>query len=118
MARAHPASAALLPPLAAGASVLEWSAARLLSDVALSVGADGLVQVAPAAEAPAARPVPPTGRAPETELALVFRHPEGLGRPHAFAEVLLATLVPNDNIWRICARRESMSDARHGRSLG
>ena len=87
----------LAPPPQAGAAVPDWSPGRLLANVALSVGEDGAVRIVPAADAPAARPVPATaamaGVGGGRDLALVLRHPEGVGRAHAFGEVLLAAFV-------------------------
>lgn len=71
---------------AQGETVPDWSAGRLLSNVALSIGEDGQVRYERAPHADA-------GSVPGRDLALVFRHPEGIGRQHEFFEVVLAAFV-------------------------
>jgi hypothetical protein len=69
-------------------TLADWLPARLLTGAVLSVGEDG---------SPAATPDGPAAGtaadAASADLALLFRHPDGLEQPRAFAEVLLAAFV-------------------------
>jgi hypothetical protein len=88
---ARPLIAAPLPlalPPQQAAAVPDWSPGRLHSMAILSVDADGNVAVGD--DRADARSVP---GASSEDLALVLRHPHGIGQSHAFTEVLLATLV-------------------------
>ena len=62
----------------------DWLPARLLSGAVLSVDSAGNAHATAAAVASGAA---------SAELALLFRHPDGLGPPHAFAELVLAAFV-------------------------
>ncbi len=62
----------------------DWLPARLIAGAILSVGADG---------APDASASPEAADGGATDVAMLFRHPDGLGQPHAFAELLLAAFV-------------------------
>lgn len=92
-----------------GAKLPSGTPARLLADVAVSVGADGGVAIDAAAD-----PVEGSGPiAGATDLAVVLRHPEGLLRPHAFIEAVLALFVvqraflPHLRVARIYVGRQS-----------
>jgi hypothetical protein len=62
----------------------DWLPGRLLAGAVLSVGEDGT---------PVATPDRAQDGEASSDLALLFRHPDGIGQPHAFAELMLAAFV-------------------------
>jgi len=67
----------------------DWAPGRLLAPAALTVAEAGPVLAAPAADGAA----PAAWQGAPDELALALLHPQGLDKPHAFAEVLLTAFV-------------------------
>jgi tetratricopeptide (TPR) repeat protein len=71
----------------------DWLPARLLAGVTLSVDPDGTARATPTDGAAETAAVADTAAPAAAELALLFRHPQGLDRASAVAELVLAAFV-------------------------